>query len=234
MNLARNRARPLFDQLALLGEDNPTIYEEVSDFGSVIEEEVEVEQESPMADNNMDWLQDLLQGQQDSQNNIAAALTNLAAALGGNANNANANANVNANAAKPLRMEDVYEFKPGDSPDDPDYFLFSERISDLVGQFGDNRVRPALLSCLRNARARQWYTSLSNEDKELLGQNCQQWKNLLKRDFGIRQSRARMLTQREKFSFSQNRPILAYYNTKLAWLKVAGVEDEDQQCVEIR
>ena len=100
LNLARNRARPLFDQLALLGEDNPTIYEEVSDFGSVIEEEVEVEQESPMADNNMDWLQDLLQGQQDSQNNIAAALANLAAALGGN--NANANANVNANAAKPL------------------------------------------------------------------------------------------------------------------------------------
>jgi len=126
-------------------------------------------------------------------------------------------------------MEDVYEFKPSPSRDDIDYFLFVKRISDLVGQYGDDRVRPALLSCLRNARAKQWYTSLSDTDKTSLAHDCENWRILLKRDFGIPASRARILVQQETFSFSQNSPILSYYNTKLAWLKIADVHDEDQQ-----
>ena len=225
VKLGKKKSLPLFDQLALHTSDHPTVYEEVSEINSEIQdEEDEIHQMGTHQD--PEWLQDVLQGQQDANNNIADALAALATAIAGQNNN-----NLNS---KPLRMEDVYEFKPTSSRDDIDYFLFVERIGDLVGQYGDNHVRPALLSCLRNARSKQWYTSLSDADKTSLAQNCENWKVMLKRDFGIPSSRARILVQQETFSFSQNRPILLYYNTKLAWLKIAEVHDENQQCVEIR
>jgi hypothetical protein len=222
VRLAKTKSLPLFNQLALLGTDRPTIYEEVNQINSEIQDEEE-EIHRMGTQQEPEWFQDVLQGQQDSNNNIADALAALATAIAGQTQNNNNNLN-----SKPLRMEDVYEFKPSSSQDDIDYFLFVERISDLVGQYGDNHVRPALLSCLRNTRSKQWYISLSDADKTSLAQNCENWKAMIKRDFGIPSSRARILVQQETFSFAQNRPILSYYNTKLAWLKIADVQDENQ------
>jgi hypothetical protein len=130
VKLGKKKSLPLFDQLALLGSDRPTIYEAVSEINAEIrDEEDEIHQMGTHQD--PEWLQDILQGQQDSTNNIVAGR---------------------------------YRLLP-------------------FGQYGDNRVRPALLSCLRNARSKQWYTSLSDTDKASLGENCENWKTLLRRDF---------------------------------------------------
>src|ERR1700731_1879412 len=66
---------------------------------------------------------------------------------------------------RPIKPEDIYEFKPSDSQDDCEYFLFIERIKDYVAQYSEERVRPSLVSCLKNSRAKQWYASLSDVDK---------------------------------------------------------------------
>ena len=54
------------------------------------------------------------------------------------------------------------------------------------------------------------------------------------RDFGIKPFRAKQLAQRETFSFAQGCPVFKYFNTKLACLKIACIEDLDMQCSEIR
>jgi hypothetical protein len=169
-----------------------------------------------------EWVENILKLNAESQKTMAAALQQFSSAL------------EKLNPPCPLRHDEVYDFKPSDSPEDIEYFLFKERISDLVGQYGDDRVWPALLACLQNARARQWYASLSNIEKSALTHNCDRWKELLIRDFGIRPGKAYLLAQGEKFAFSQERPVLTYYNTKLAWLKIAGIEDEDRLCMDIR
>ena len=57
---------------------------------------------------------------------------------------------------------------------------------------------------------------------------------ILKRDFGIKSARARFLASKEEFSFSQNRPVLQYFDTKLAWLKISGIVEENVLAMEIR
>jgi hypothetical protein len=105
----------------------------------------------------------------------------------------------------PLEPEYLPKFAPSGHSDDIDYFLFSERITDLVNQFGENRVLASLPACLTNTRAKNWYISLSNFDKTLLRASTFNWQVILKRDFGIRAFRAKQLAEREKFSFKQNR-----------------------------
>src|SRR5579871_5684500 len=68
----------------------------------------------------------------------------------------------------------------------------------------------------------------------LLRASTQNWKTILKRDFGIKPFRAKQLAMREVFSFSQHRPVLQYFDKKIACLKIAGIEDEDMQCSEIK
>ena len=224
--LARRRGLPLFDQINLYSTSKPQIFDKVTEPGNSSDEEFELKPkitEEPFED-MADALQQLLQGQQDQNKALAEALASLAIAIG-TSNTSNDN--------KLLRAEDVYEFKPSDSPNNTEYFLFCERIADLTGQFGDTRVRSALISCLKNQRAKTWYTSLTDEDKQLLTGSTESWRILLKRDFGIHPARALILSQNEKFSFVQARPILRYFNAKLAWLKIAGVENENNQCVQI-
>ena len=55
----------------------------------------------------------------------------------------------------------------------------------------------------------------------------------LKRDFGIKQSRAKELAQHEVFSFSQNRPVQKYLDMKVTYLKIAGILSDCQQCEEV-
>ena len=135
---------------------------------------------------------------------------------------------------RPIKAEDIFEFKPTDTQDDCEYFLFIERIKDFVAQYNEDRVRPSLVSCLKNARAKQWYASLGAADKERLRTSTNAWTETLKRDFGIKAARARFLASKETFSFAQNRPVLQYFDTKLAWLKISGIADEDTLAMEIR
>ena len=134
----------------------------------------------------------------------------------------------------PIKPEDIYEFKPSDSQDDCEYFLFIERIKDYVAQYSEERVRPSLVSCLKNSRAKQWYASLSDEDKRKLRTSTTEWKGMLERDFGIKSARARFLAANETFSFAQNRPILQYFEAKLTWLKISGISDQNVLAIEIR
>ena len=135
---------------------------------------------------------------------------------------------------RPIKAEDIFEFKPTDTQDDCEYFLFIERITDFVLQYTEERVRPSLVSCLKNARAKQWYASLGAIDKGRLRVSADAWKEILKRDFGIKSARARFLASKEVFSFSQNRQVLQYFDTKLAWLKISGITDENVLPMEIR
>jgi hypothetical protein len=41
-----------------------------------------------------------------------------------------------------------------------------------------------------------------------------------------------LLVEKEQFSFAQNRPVLT--DRKLTWLKVAGITEENAQCIQIR
>jgi len=64
--------------------------------------------------------------------------------------------------------------------------------------------------------------------------STQGWKYILKRDFSIKLFRAKQLAAREKFSFSQGRSVLNYFDKKIACLRISGIEDEDMQCHEIK
>ena len=135
---------------------------------------------------------------------------------------------------RPIRAEDIYDFTPSDSADDYDYHIFTGRFYDMVVQYNEQCVLPSLVSCLKNERARIWYTSLSNMDKTLLRTAVANWMTLLIRDFGIKPFRAKQLAQWETFSFAQRRPVLKYFKPKLACLKIACIKDPDMQCSEIR
>ena len=135
---------------------------------------------------------------------------------------------------RPICAEDIYKFQPSDKPDDMSYYYFTELINDLVAQYGEQRVLPSLVSCLDNDRARTWYTSLSEGDKTLLRASVQNWKVLLKRDFGIQPFRAKQIAQRETFSFADGKPVLKYLDQKVACLRLTCQHDEDMQCREIK
>ena len=55
----------------------------------------------------------------------------------------------------PIKAEDILEFKPTNTQDDCEYFFFIEHIKDFVAQYTEKRVRPSLVSCLKNARTKQ-------------------------------------------------------------------------------
>ena len=104
----------------------------------------------------------------------------------------------------------------------------------MVAQYDEGQILPSLVSCLKNERARMWYASLSNRDKNNMRASTQGWKDVLKRDFGIKPFRAKQLAAHEKFSFSQGRAVLNYFDRKIACLYISGVEEEDIQCHEIK
>ena len=54
-----------------------------------------------------------------------------------------------------IKVKDIFEFKPTDTQDDCEYFLFIECIKDFVAQYTEERVRPSLVSCLKNAHTKQ-------------------------------------------------------------------------------
>jgi len=101
-----------------------------------------------------------------------------------------------------VRAKYIYDFSPADSSDDMSYHFFIERINDMVAQYDEGQILPSLVSCLKNERARMWYASLSNRDKNNMRASTQGWKDVLKRDFGIKPFRAKQLAAHEKFSFS--------------------------------
>jgi hypothetical protein len=55
---------------------------------------------------------------------------------------------------RPVKAEDIFEFKPTDTQDDCEYFLFIERITDFVAQYTEERVRPSLISRSSQTMAR--------------------------------------------------------------------------------
>jgi hypothetical protein len=182
------------------------------------------------------WLKAIIQSNKDREEANTKALTNclkdLVIAL--NQNKTENKPIAQLEDVRPIKPEDIYEFKPSDSPDDCEYFLFIERIKDYVAQYHEDRVRPSLVSCLKNSRAKQWYASLSEEDKRKLRTSTTEWKDMLERDFGIKSARARFLASKEEFSFAQNRPVLQYFEAKLTWLKISGIVDQNVLAIEIR
>src|SRR5438876_8598233 len=95
----------------------------------------------------------------------------------------------------PVCAEDIYKFQLSDKSDDMGYYFFTKRINDLVAQYGEQQVLPSLISCLENDRARTWYTSLSEGHKILLRTSTDDWKVLLKHDYGIQLFRAKQNAQ---------------------------------------
>ena len=167
------------------------------------------------------WAQALLQHQQAQLDQLNALVQNINQPQAPQDN-------------RPIRAEDIYKFQPSDKADDMSYYFFTERINDMVAQYGEQRVLPSLVSCLDSDRARTWYSSLSDDDKTLLRTSIQGWKIMLKRDFGIQPFRARQIAQRETFSFADGKPVLKYFDQKVACLRLAGQHDEDMQCREIK
>ena len=135
---------------------------------------------------------------------------------------------------RPIKADDIYQFKPDDSKTGIDYFLFAERIADMVNVHGEEKILPSLISCLKNDLAKEWYSLLSDEDKEALRTSADSWIEALKRDFGIKPSIARQKANRENFYFSQGRRVLDYYHKKVTWLKISGVNEEESVCMEVR
>jgi len=214
----------------LLAEEEPEYFEEVEDPSEPVEEEL-FEETSDMSTSSSipAWAQTIIQNQQAQLDNI----TRLLEVQEENAGDAHIPA-APARDNRPVRAEYIYDFSPADSPDDMSYHFFIERINDMVAQYDEERVLPSLVSCLKNERARMWYASLSDGDKNNMRASTQGWKNVLKRDFGIKPFRAKQLAAREKFSFSQGRSVLNYFDRKIACLRISGVEEEDMQCHEIK
>lgn len=218
---------PLYDRLGLAGDAIPEFFEEVKEPNPNAEDIAEVfpedEDETLPQMDIPPWAQQIIAQQ-------TAQLTQLTQLMQNNIGN---NAQ-QAGADRPIRAEYIFEFSPTDSPDDTEYYLFSERITDMVAQYGEAKVLLSLVACLKNSRAKNWYTSLSDANKNHLRTSTQEWKNILKRDFGIKPFRAKQLAQRETFSFSQGRLVLQYFDKKIACLHIAEVLDEDMQCSEVK
>lgn len=143
LQLAEQRERPDYERF-IDSEIVQTVYVEVD---HIQEDQQNIQEDiyppPDMAQPLPEWVENILKSNAEAQKTMAAALERLSITGG------------KQSPPRPLRHEEVYDFKPSDSPEDIEYFLFKERISDLVGQYGDDRVRPALLACLQNARARQ-------------------------------------------------------------------------------
>jgi len=135
---------------------------------------------------------------------------------------------------RPVKADEIYAFMPDDSKTGIDYFLFAERIADMVNVHGEDKILPSLISCLKNDMSKEWYSLLSDEDKERLRTSAEAWMEILKRDFGIKPSIARQKANRENFYFSQGRRVLDYFHKKVTWLKISGIDDEDSVCMEVR
>ena len=90
------------------------------------------------------------------------------------------------------------------------------------------------MTCLENSCVKTWYTSLVDVDKTLLHIFIENWKILLKHDFGIKSFRVKQLSQYEIFNFSQACPVLKYFDIKIIYFHIIEVDDENMQYSEIR
>jgi len=143
-----NQKLPLYDRLGLAGSTVPEFFEEVEEPAESLDPlEIFPEDESEhleMAD-VPPWAQQIL-AQQNAQIKKFTQLLQ---------NNINNNTNNGANE-HPIRAEYIFDFTPSDSPDDTTYY---QRIVDMVAQYGGGKVLLSLVACLKNTRAKNWYTS---------------------------------------------------------------------------
>jgi len=72
-----------------------------------------------------------------------------------------------------LKADENYKFKPSFGQDD--YDIFSERIMDLVKIHDEDKILQTLVLCLRSDDAKKWFADLSQEDKEKLRVNTDNW-----------------------------------------------------------
>jgi len=231
--LCNQRELPIFDKLVLLGEEEPEFFEEVEEPEEEGQEEEFFPQQdfTPPEEQQMEeddinevpaWVRALITNQQTQLEAITRLLEMGAAQQR------------NGHDSRPIRTEHIYDFEPSDTADDMTYYFFLERINDMVAQYGENKVLPSLVTCLKNERAKTWYASLSKEDKNSLRESTQGWKTILKCDFGIKPFRAKQLAARETFAFAQGCSVLKYFDIKIACLRISEVDDEDMQCHEIK
>ena len=147
-----NQKLPLYDRLGLAGSTVQEFYEEVDEPEESLdpqeifpEDDRESEHSAEMADIPQ-WAQTILARQNAQLKKLAQIIRN------------NNNNNTNNGNEHPIRAEYIFDFTPSDSPDDTSYYLFTERIVDMVAQYGEGKVLLSLVACLKNTRAKNWYT----------------------------------------------------------------------------
>jgi hypothetical protein len=177
----REREKPLFDRGTPSGGGKLPPSEEDKDYEKISDSELPVATEKELSpppltpkmgdkpENIPDWAQTIISAQkiqidhqQDQINRLASILEKFEIPK------ERKEARERPLEIRPVKAEDIFEFKPTDTQDDCEYFLFIERITDFVAQYTEECVRPSLISCLKNARAKQWYASLAVSDKENL------------------------------------------------------------------
>jgi hypothetical protein len=114
----------------------------------------------------------------------------------------------------------------------PDPFaatLFSDRIRDAVHFYGEEKTRlVGLRRCCKNDIARDWYFSLSEEERDALRESTQAWERLIRRDFMPDKHILLDQVDAETFNWRQDRTPYAYLMQKLLLLRFAGITDEDR------
>ena len=128
---------------------------------------------------------------------------------------------------RPLKPEQVQKFKPESLRDSLTTQLFIEAIQNSVRNYGEDRTRATLFSCMNNEVAQGWYSSLSDEDQNEMGGSTLTWIRVLKRDFMPTSSELRLEADREVFSWSQGRTPLEYVGTKVRKLRMGYSEERD-------
>ena len=180
-----------------------------------------------MADQNAPaWLQALIAQMTAQTQNTNALLTAMTTSQVG-VREGGRNGDNNNNNGRPLKASDIGKFEPESFQDSVHTQTFIELVTDAGQHYGNQQTLGALYKCLGNTTAREWYSSLSDADKEEMKGSLQSWKRILKRDFMPSAALLRIEADRECFRWNQSRTPMEYVTTKVRKLRMGEFSETD-------
>jgi hypothetical protein len=127
-----------------------------------------------------------------------------------------------------LKPRDVGFFEPSKMPDPFAATWFIDCITTAVHFYGEEKVLAVgLRRCCKNKIAQDWYSDLSEKERDALRESTQAWERQIRQDFMPPKHILLDQLYAETFDWAQDRTPYNYLTRKLLLIRFAGMKDED-------
>lgn len=132
-----------------------------------------------------------------------------------------------AERAYTSKSKEVGEFEPTKKPDHLLAYNFLTHVENTCLIYTEERVMSMIINCFVGDVAVTWLSSLSAEDLRAVTSSLDELKDIIKRDFYLRNAKLRIAAQNEVFEWSQKRLPTEYLTEKIKLYRMTGETNED-------